>query len=196
MNSGDTKTGSGGRRRAEPTPLRAPGLPRLSFSTKRSRIVLGALAALLLVAWLVWYAMTPEPLATSDQPLNAAGVVDTPLYVGMYAAPEDFGRTLRISGVKVHTTSTSSMEVTPLLCRRGTIGVTTKPEQFCRELVNPEGQRLTANDSLVLRLVSAEPTLAIVDQLHVAYREDIRWDTQPAGVQQAIIQISGRPLPE
>ena len=33
----------------------------------------------------------------------------------------------------------------------------------------------------------------VIDQIQIAYREDIRWDTQPAGADKAIITIAGRP---
>ena len=124
------------------------------------------------------------------------GVVDTPLYVGMFAAADDFDRTLRISGVKVHTTTSAELSVTPLLCRRGTVGVTTRPEQFCADLVDPEGERLVGGDSIVLKIESAEAAVAVIEQVRIAYREDIRWDTQPAGADKAIVTIAGRPEAE
>lgn len=191
-----------GRRRAEKPARRRAGnlggvprlpLPRISLQTRTGRLAIGGVAALLLIAWFVWYAMTPEKLPTTEKTVSASGVVDTPLYVGMFAPPDGFDRTLRISGVKVHATTSADMDVTPLLCRRGTVGVTSKPDEFCSDLVNPEGERLTAGDSIVLKLESAEPGIAVVDQIRVAYREDVRWDTQPAGAQQAIVTFAGRP---
>jgi len=146
----------------------------------------------LLLTWLVWYALTPERLPVSAKVVNAKGVVGTPLYVGMFAAPADLDRTLRISGVRVHTTSDVKLKVTPLLCRRGTIGVTTQPEQFCADLVNPEGERLVGGDSIVVRVEADDAALAVIDRIRIAYREDIRWDTQPAGNRQAIVTVAGR----
>jgi hypothetical protein len=188
-----------GRRRAE-RPARArsgalsiPRVPRPSFQSRGWRIGLLAAALALIVTWLGWYATTPEELPVSDKVVNANGVVGTPLYVGMFAASGDFGRTLRISGVKVHATSDVDLEVTPLLCRRGTVGVTTQPAQFCSDLVDPEGQRLVAGDSIVVRIESDTAALAVVDRVRIAYREDIRWDTQPAGHRQAIVTIAARP---
>lgn len=173
--------------------LRKPPLPRISLQSRGWRIVIGLAGLLLLVGWLVWYATTPEKLPTDSRTITASGVVDTPLYVGMFAADDDFDRTLRISGVKVHTTTSAKLSVTPLLCRRGTVGVTTRPEQFCSDLVDPEGQRLVAGDSIVLKIDSGEAAVAVVDRIEIAYREDIRWDTQPAGADKAIITITGRP---
>lgn len=191
-------TSAPGRRRAErPVRKRAGGLgtprvPRLSFQSRGWRITGLVVALAIVLTWLVWYAVTPERLPVSKKVVNANGVVGSPLYVGMFAAPGDFGRTLRISGVKVHTTSDVELEVTPLLCRRGTVGVTTQPDQFCADLVDPEGERLVGGDSIVVRIESEHAALAVVDRVRIAYREDIRWDTQPAGNQQAIVTIAGR----
>lgn len=176
--------------------LRKPSLPRVSLQSRRGRILIGLAGLALLVGWLVWYAMTPEKLPTSAKTISADGVVDTPLYVGMFAAADDFDRTLRISGVKVHATTSAELSVTPLLCRRGTVGVTTRPEQFCADLVDPEGERLVGGDSIVLKIESAEAAVAVIEQVRIAYREDIRWDTQPAGADKAIVTISGRPEAE
>lgn len=177
--------------------LGAPRVPRPSFQSKTWRIGLVALVVVAVLGWFIWYATTPEALPTNDKTTSANGVVDTPLYVGMFSAPDDFGRTLRISGIRVHATTSADMTVTPLLCRRGTVGVTTRPEQFCADLVNPEGARLVGSDSIVLKIESVEPVVAVIDQIEVAYREDVRWDTQPAGTQQAIVTVTGRPeVPE
>ena len=173
--------------------LRAPWLPRPSWQSKGWRYSLAAGAVTLLVGWMVWYAATPEGLPVSDRVVKASGVVDTPLYVGMFTAPDDFERTLRIAGVKVHATATEKISVTPVLCRRGAIGVTTEPDQFCNDIIDPEGERLVAGDSIVLKIESDVPALAVIDQIRIAYREDLRWDTQDAGNHQAIVTLAGRP---
>lgn len=188
-----------GRRRAEQPSserrrtLNEPRVPRPSLQSKAWRYTLIASALVLLVSWFAWYATTPEHLPTSDKTVSASGVAGTPLYIGMFTAPDDFERTVRISGVKVHATTNTEIEVTPVLCRRGTIGVTTKPEQFCSELVDPEGQRFVSGDSIVLKVESAAPAVAVIDRIRIAYREDVRWDTQPAGHAQAILTLAGRP---
>lgn len=189
-----------GRRRAEKAPRRSsagnlgkPPLPRASLQSRFWRLTVAVAGALLLVGWFVWYATTPEDLPTSSKTVSAPGVAGTPLYVGMFTAPDDFDRTLRISGVKVHATTSADITVTPLLCRRGTVGVTTGPEQFCSDLVNPEGERFVGGDSIVLRFEATQPVIAVVDQVRIAYREDVRWDTQPAGNEQVIVTFSARP---
>lgn len=192
-----------GRRRAEKPPRRLspgnlgkPPLPRISLQSRFWRFTFAGAGALLLLGWFIWYATTPEGLPTSAKTVSAPGVAGTPLYVGMFSAPDDFDRTLRISGVKVHATTSADLTVTPLLCRRGTVGVTTGPEQFCADLVDPAGQRLVGGDSIVLKFEAAEPVIAVVDQVRIAFREDVRWDTQPAGNEQAIVTFSARPSVE
>lgn len=205
MTVGRTPSGSAGgtgRRKATRVPrtrggtLGAPRLPRVSLQSRGWRIGLIAAALLLVTGWFTWYATTPEDLPTSGRTVSASGVAGTPLYVGMFAAPDGFGRTLRIAGVKVHATTSAEIEVTPMLCRRGTVGVTTRPEQFCADLVDTEGARMVGGDSVVLRIESADSALAVIDQIKVAFREDVRWDTLPAGHEQAIITMAGRPAPE
>lgn len=173
--------------------LGAPGLPRPSWQRKRWRYGIIVTTVALLVAWVVWYATTPSKLPVEDKVVTANTVVATPIYVGMFTAPGDFDRTLRVAGIKTRTTANAAIKVTPVLCRRGTVGVTTDLAQFCSDMVNPEGQRLVAGDTIVLRVESDSPAVAIIDRIRIAYREDIRWDTQPAGNQQAIVTVAGRP---
>lgn len=184
-----------GRRRAEPVRRkRTLGAPRpISLRTRGWRYgVIGA-AILLLLGWVLWYATTPEDLPTTDKVVSASGVTGTPLYVGMFTAPDDFGRTLRISGVKVRATSNTDITITPVLCRRGNVGVTTQPDQFCSDIVDPEGARMVGGDSIMLKVESADPAVGVIERVRVAFREDIRWDTKPAGHQQAIVTMAGRP---
>lgn len=173
--------------------LGAPGLPRISLQSRASRLVLSGVALVLLVGWFVWYATTPEDLPTNEKAISASGVAGTPLYVGMFTPPDDFERTLRISGVKVHATTSADLDITPFLCRRGNVGVTTKPEQFCAEVVDIEGARMVGGDSIILRVETEEAAIAVIDQVSVAFREDVRWDTKPAGNQQAIVTMAARP---
>lgn len=189
-----------GRRRAEPVrrkrTLGAPGVPRVSLKNRGTRYGMIGAAILLLLGWFLWYAMTPEDLPTNDKTVSASGVAGTPLYVGMFTAPDDFGRTLRISGVKVRATTNTDITVTPVLCRRGNVGVTTQPDQFCSDIVDPERARMVGGDSIVLKIESADPAVIVIERIRVAFREDVRWDTKPAGNEQAIITMAGRPTAE
>lgn len=173
--------------------LGAPGLPRISLQSRVAKLLLALVALLLLVGWFLWYATTPEQLPTNEKAVSASGVAGTPLYVGMFTPPDDFGRTLRVSGVRVKATSSTDLKVTPLLCRRGNVGVTTEPEQFCADLVGTEGARLVGGDSIVLKIESDEEAVAVINRLSIAFREDVRWDTVPAGNKQAIVTMTARP---
>ena len=168
------------------------GIPRSSLQTRLWRYTMAMAALVLLVGWMSWYAVTPPKLPVSSKVATATTVVSKPIYIGMFTVPSDFGRTLRIAGVKSHATANEKLEVTPVLCRRGTVGVTTEPGQFCSDMVNPEGARLVGGDSIMLKVQSDMPAVAIIDRIRIAYREDLRWDTQPAGNKQAIVTVAGR----
>jgi hypothetical protein len=156
------------------TPLQVARRPRWRWA------VWGALAAAVL-AVAVWYAHSPEPLPTSDETLSASTVAGRPVYLGVFAPTADFTRTLSLSGVKVHTTANTDVDVVPLLCRGGGFGVTSEPETFCRELVDPEGQELATGDSIVLEVSADESAIAVVDRVRIGYRDGWQWATQEAG---------------
>ncbi|MDN5745339.1 MAG: hypothetical protein L0H31_09480 [Nocardioidaceae bacterium] len=172
--------------------LSSPRIRPPSFTSRRWRWGLGALALMILGAWFAWYASTPEPLPRTDDTVNASGVAGKPSYLGMFVANNGFDRTIRIAGVKVHATTSAKFTITPLLCRQGAIGVTTDPTQFCEDIVDTEGERMSTGDSLILKVESREAAIAVIDQIHISYREDLSWDTQPAGARQAIVTMAGR----
>lgn len=149
-------------------------------------------AVVLVLAWTVWYAVSPEALPTVDRSVEAPGVVGEPVYVGMYHAPVDVDRTLQVSGVKVHTSASVELRVQPLLCRGGAFGVTTDPGRFCSDLVDPEGQELRPGDSVVVAVTADEPATAVVDRIRIAYRDGFSWDTQPAGIERAVVTVAPR----
>ena len=140
--------------------------------------VLVLVAALMLVAW---NANNPQPLPTSNQQIPASTPVGAAIYVGVFQGGSGFTRSLHLSGVKVHTTSNTAVQVTPLLCLGGAIGVTTDPEAYCDDLINPEGQVFTSDDSIILEVTSDEPAVAVIDPVRLGFREHFQWGTMPAG---------------
>lgn len=172
--------------------LTPPRLPRTPRRSRTLRLAAIAAAALLLIGWLAWYVLAPGDLPTSGRSTTAAGVAGTPLYIGMFAAPADFDRSLDVSGVKVHTEASAEVTVTPLLCVGAAVGVTTAPEQFCEDVVNPEGRTLEAGDSIIVEVAADGATEAHVERIEVAFREGLRWSTRPAGISGADVTIAGR----
>lgn len=158
--------------------------------SRRSRLLLvGGIVLLVLAGLMAWWQSTePEALPLSDTQVNASTPVDRPVYLGVFTTGAGFGRTLHVSGVKIRATSNTDVSLTPLLCRGGNIGVTTDPQAFCTELVDPEGQDLQAGDSIVLQVVSDEPAVAVVEPVRIAFRESLRWTTVPAG-SSAVIRV-------
>lgn len=162
--------------------LEPPTLPHPHARPRTTRIVV-LLAVLVVVGgWLVWFLRSPGGLPTDDRTVNATGVVGTPVYVGVFTVPSDFDRDLHVDGVKVRTEASADVEVTPLLCQDATVEVTTAPDQFCDDLVNPEGQTLGAGDSIVLEIQADQPVEAHIDRIEIGFRQDIRSATEPAGV--------------
>ena len=157
---------------------------------RRARLLLAGGVVLLVVAaslaW--WQSAEPEALPVSDDVVAASTKVDSPVYVGVFTADAGFDRTLHLSGVKVRATSNTDVSLTPLLCRGGNVGVTTDPRAFCTELVDPEGQTLRAGDGIVLQVVHDEPAVAVIEQVRLAFRENLRWATSAAG-SSAVVRI-------
>jgi len=137
----------------------------------------------------VWHAHHPVPLPTETRTVSASTPVDEPVYVGVANGVQ--GRTLNLSGVKVHTTSNTDVNVTPLLCRNGRLEATTDPEAFCADLINPKGQTFGSTDSIVLQVSSPEPAIAVVDPVRLGFRESLQWGTFPTGAG-AVIRVLPR----
>jgi hypothetical protein len=150
---------------------------------RRQRLgLVGWLLALVVVAAVVgWVSTHPADLPTSSERVTASTPVGTPVYVGVFGAPSDFDRTLHVSGVKIFAVSTVEMDITPWLCRGGSVGVTTTPDAFCSELVDTEGATMRAGDEIVLEVSGEEPGSVAIDPVRVAYRDGFQWATQDAG---------------
>ena len=139
----------------------------------------------------VWFVNSPPALPTSDATVTASTPAGQPIYIGVFAPTADFGRTLRLDGVKVHATSNDAVEVVPLLCRGGTVGVTTDAAPFCAELVDPEGESLGSGDAIVLEVTSDHPGVVVIDRVRLGYRDGLQAATQEAGMP-AVVNILDR----
>jgi hypothetical protein len=144
---------------------------------------LAVLVGLAVFAAGVGYVTThPEELPTSDRVVTATTPVGQPVYLGMFQANADFGRTLDVSGVKVFATSTVPVTITPHLCRGGALGVTSDAALFCSELVGTEGVTMGAGDQIMLEVSGEQPGVVSIERIRVAYRDNqLQWATQFAG---------------
>lgn len=174
--------------------LEVPRRPRPAERSRWWRVsaIVGVLA--LVVGWVLWYVRTPDELAITFRTATVSGVVAAPVYVGMFAAGDDFGRTLHVSEVVV-SASDDDIAVTPLLCRGGTVGVTTDPAQFCDELIDPEGAELGGGDSILLEVSADAPTEVTIDRIEISFREGLRWGTEEAGLGSVTVTFADRPAP-
>lgn len=159
-----------------------PALPRPPGRSRTRWVVGGVVAALVLLGWLAWYLLSPGALPTTASTVTGNGVAGTPLYVGMFHAPSDFDRTITVSGVEVTGDVPDGVTVTPLLCRGAVNGVTTDPDSFCPELVDPDGEQLSAGDSIVVEVEAESAADVRLDRVEISFRQDVRFGTEPAGV--------------
>lgn len=182
------------RTRAVPYPhaMTTPVPLEVSSHRRAVRIALWVALALAVAVIVAWYTARPPALPTTDAAPRTSTPVDVPVYVGMFTAPADFGRTLSVDGIKVHVTANTDVDVVPLLCKGGSVVATSDTEAFCQELLDPEGRRLGAGDSVVLEVVADEPAIVVVDRIRIGYQDGVRAATQDAGADHAVVQVLGR----
>jgi hypothetical protein len=164
----------------------APAAPkgRALQVRRRPRVALAGWGlGLLVVAAVVWWVSThPADLPTSTTTISASTPVGQPVFVGVFTAAADSDRTLHLSGVKIFATSTvADVEITPHLCRGGSVSVTADPAPFCTELDSTEGTTMGAGDEIVLEVSGPAPGAVAIDRVRLAYREGVQWGTQDAG---------------
>ncbi len=172
---------------ASPTP--GTGDPRsLSVRRNRWRTLTAALviASLLLVVG-SWWATHPAGLTVREGHVTAVTTPGRPVYVGVYSGSSD-DRVLRVGGVHVHTDATVPVTVEALLCRGGSVNVTSDAKTFCSELLAPDGEQLRPQDSLVLRITGEEAGAAFVAPVRVSFRSGLQVGSSPAGTS-AVIAI-------
>ncbi|MEQ6902065.1 hypothetical protein [Nocardioides sp. YIM 152588] len=143
------------------------------------------------VGWAAWYALTPEPLPISEDRVTAVGSTRAPVYIGMFTLPAGVDRTLHVAGVRTRATASGEVEVAPLLCRDGSIGVTSAPERFCAAVDDPAGATMADGDSIVLEVSADAGVLVEIERIRVAFREQLRWGTAPAGKAGATVTLDG-----
>jgi|GEM_PF-1015715 len=173
-------------------------VPRRQRPAKRSKIwrILAVLGALVLVAgWVAWFVLTPDDLPVTSDTVTERGVVDKTLYVGMFAVGDGFDRSITISEVAVDVESEGEVEVTPQICREGTISVTTDPSGSCAELVDTDDAEFRPGDSIIVAVTAAEPTTVTVGRLDVSFREGLHWGTKEAGLESATLTFADQTPP-
>jgi hypothetical protein len=150
------------------------------------RITTYAVALLALLAVIVWVSTHPEALATTDTTVRAETPVGEPVFVGVFATPADFDRSLNVAGVHVFASATADITIVPHVCHGGSVNVTTTPESFCGELGPTEDATLESGDAIVLEIVGDVPTVVEIDRVRIAYRDGLQWATQDAGARSQV----------
>lgn len=170
----------------------SPASPTLTIGRNRwATLLVGLLTLTLGAAVAAWYATHPAPLTTGEAHVTAVTSVGQPVYVGVWTLAADSGRRLDVAGVKVTTEATTPVEVEPLLCRGGSVGVTSDPSAFCTSVTAPAGETMEPGDSVVLRIVGADAGAAFTERVRVSYREGLRAATQPAGTRVVTAVVPG-----
>ncbi len=144
-----------------------------------------------LLAVIGWVSTHPEALATTDATVRAETPVGESVYLGVFATPADFDRTLHIAGVRVFASATAEVTIVPHVCHGGSLNVTTTPESFCAELGPTEGATLESGDEIVLEIVGDAPSVVDIDRVRIAYRDGLQWATQDAGAR-SLVSILAR----
>lgn len=154
---------------------------------RRLGLAAGAVAGLLFV-W--WFVTNPSSLPVRSGHVTAVTTVGRPVYVGLWSTDADFGRTLDVAGVRLRADATVEVSLEPVLCRGGSVGVTTDPAPFCRELLDPAGAELRPGDSLVVRVLADEAGAVFLDRPVLAFREGPRWGTREAGTEAVLAVVT------
>jgi hypothetical protein len=148
----------------------------------RATLLSWVVVAALVAAIVGWVSTHPGELPTSTTSVKASTPVGQPVYVGVFTAPGDFDRTLRLAGVKIFATSTvAGVVITPHLCRGGSLGVTTDPAPFCSKVEGTEQTSMGPGDEIVLEVSGEAPGVVAIDRIRLAYRDGVQWGTQDAG---------------
>lgn len=166
----------------------ADGQVDLGVRRDRRRTLTAVLLAAVLVMVLAgWWVTHPADLPVREGHVTAVTTPGRAVYVGMVTGAE-LERVLRLGGVHVITEATVAVEVEPLLCRGGSVSVTSDAAAFCSDLIDPTGEQLRPGDSLVVRVSGDEAGAAYVSRLTLAFRTGIQVGTHPAGAS-AVVAI-------
>ena len=163
-----------------------PGSLAVTPSRRGWRITTYAVALLVLLAVIGWVSTHPDALTTTDTTVRAETPVGEPVFVGVFAAPAGFDRSLHLAGVHVFASSTADVTIVPHICHGGSVNVTTTPESFCDELGPTEDAALESGDAIVLEIVGDVPTVVEIDRVRIAYRDGLQWATQDAGARSQV----------
>lgn len=168
-----------------------PGRLAVAPSTRGWRIAAYVVFLVAMLAVIGWVSTHPNPLATSTTPVQAETPAGDAVYVGVFGAPADFGRSLHVSGVRVFATSTADVTIIPHVCHGGSVSVTTTPTSFCHEFGPSEGVSFGPGDAIVLEVVGDAPGVVEIDRVRIAYRDGLQWATQDAGAPAQVTILAG-----
>ena len=143
-----------------------------------------------LIVFGIWYLTHPQDLPLSDRRVDASTPAGSPVFIGVFDVPRDFGREIDLSGVRVQATATTPVTITPRLCRSGSIGATRQPDPFCEELVGTDDVTLSSGDQIVLEIVGEGAGAVTIDPVRLAFSEGLQRGVKPAGSRALVTFLS------
>jgi hypothetical protein len=153
---------------------------RLQVRRSRGRLLLLWMLVLASAAAVgAWFATHPAPLPVPGEPIEVSAPLGQAVYVGIYHPAADDDSTLHVD--QVTTDVDGEAVVATLVCKGGSVSVTSEPETFCADLVHAEGQSVEPGDALLLEIQDDEPGSATIPPVEISYREGLQWGTHPVG---------------
>ena len=163
-------------------PAAVPPPPTLQLARRSQTLgVVLPMLAVALAASTGYYVTSPPPLSVRETPVTATVPTGQPVYLGVYDVGEETGRTLSVRGVQVDVTSTREIAVQPLVCVGGDVDVTTAPDEWCTDIVDPAGAELGPGDDLILQVIGSGATVAVIDPVTITFSEGVRRGAREAG---------------
>ena len=141
--------------------------------SRRGLALLWIAALALVIAFGAWFVTHPAPLPVPTDPVEVEAPLGERTYVGIYDPAA------HVSQVDIDVEGEAAVEA--LVCRDGTVSVTSEPDTFCTTLVDAEGATLEPGDGLVLAILDDEAGEATVPPVELSFRDGIRWGTHPVG---------------
>lgn len=149
--------------------------------SRRRTVLLWVAAGAVAVAFAGWFVTHPAALPVSQDPVAVSAPLGQAVYVGIYRPEAGEGRTLHLSELTVDVDGEA--RVAALVCREGTVSVTSDPRAFCSRLDVATGAIVGPEDGMVLEILDDAPGEASIGPVEVSYRDGLQWGTQPVGPQ-------------
>lgn len=144
--------------------------------------------AVLGVGLLGWWMMHPQDLPADADGASTTTKTGQPVFVGL-TTDDGTHRSPTIRGIELgEVPDGATVEV--LVCRGGSVTITSDAASFCEQLVRAEGTDLDLpEDQLLVSVSSDEPGTLSLDGLGVSFREGVQWGSH--GLPDVTVEVVG-----